>query len=249
MESRRLVSRCIHSWDSSCNTKRTIDRVRLYVHAITVTMQLDGEWRNALMRDLLAKATIEANSIRHSGRVVRGPRCWFLATMLRYCSAGGGSIKGGGMEPPGKKRWNLRSSFPPLSTNLASTPFTHTHDCLVNPPMSVYSSVPSSTWSPFFLSLYFLSLPPFPFLFLPFEYQFHLSRCDIRVSELWIDADKRPRSFHQAADYFPAYDKSEHSQIFAFPVIYQPLSLSFSFSSKRNYNSCWYARQRGMELG
>lgn len=162
MESRRLVSRCIHSWDSSCNTKRTIDRVRLYVHAITVTMQLDGEWRNALMRDLLAKATIEANSIsRHSGRVVRGPRCWFLATMLRYCSAGGGSIKGGGMEPPGKKRWNLRSSFPPLSTNLASTPFTHTHDCLVNPPMSAYSSVPSSTWSPFppFFSLSLLFIP------------------------------------------------------------------------------------------
>lgn len=65
------------------------------------------------------------------------------------------------MEPPGKKRWNLRSSFPPLSTNLASTPFTHTHDCLVNPPMSVYSSVPSSAWSTFppFFSLSLLFIP------------------------------------------------------------------------------------------
>lgn len=72
-------------------------------------------------------------------------------------------------------------------TNLASTPFTHTHDCLVNPPMSVYSSVPSSTWSPFLpfslsLSTFYpvsLSLPLLSsslFLFLPFEFQFHLSR-------------------------------------------------------------------------
>lgn len=129
-------------------------------------------------------------------------------------------------------------------TNLASTPFTHTHDCLVNPPMSVYSSVPSSTWSPFLsLSLYFLSRLPLPssslFFSLPLP-TFRIPvpslprtrRCDIRVSELWIDADKRPRSFHQAADYFPAYDKSEHSQIFAFVELFINLSFSFSLSHR-----------------
>lgn len=65
--------------------------------------------------------------------------------MLRYCSAGEGSIKGGGMEPPGKKRRNLRSSFPQTPRARCSPT---THDCSVDSLMSVYSSVLSSTWLP-----------------------------------------------------------------------------------------------------
>lgn len=105
-----------------------------------------------------------------------------VALLLRWRRIDKGRRDGTTREETMESALFLSSPF----TNLASTPFTHTHDCLVNPPMSVYSSVPSSTWSPFLpfslsLSTFYpvsLSLPPFPslFLFLPFEFQFHLSR-------------------------------------------------------------------------
>lgn len=149
--------------------------------------------------------------------------------MLRYCSAGGGSIKGGGMEPPGKKRWNLRSSFPPLSTNLASTPFTHTHDCLVNPPMSVYSSVPSSTWSPF---PPFFSLSTF-YPFLHFPSSSYLSNTSSISPDAILGLVNSGSTQISVRGLFTRRliisDKSEHSQIFAFLVIYQPLSLFLFF--------------------
>lgn len=186
MESRRLVPYCIHSWDSSCDTtctKRSIDRTRLYVHAITVTMQLDSEWRNAFMR-LIGKSDDRGKFYRPGGT-------WSsllipsddVALLLRWRRIDKGRRDGTTREETMESALFLSSPF----TNLANTPFTHTHDCLVNPPMSVYSSVPSSTWPPFpsfffSLSLLFIPFPspflhfPSLFLFLPFEYQFHLSR-------------------------------------------------------------------------
>lgn len=130
-----------------------------------------------------------------------------VALLLRWRRIDKGRRDGTTREETMESALFLSSPF----TNLASTPFTHTHDCLVNPPMSVYSSVPSSTWPPFpsFFFLSFstfypvpLSLPPFPFSFplptfrIPVPSLPRTRRCDIRVSELWIDADKRPRSFH-----------------------------------------------------
>lgn len=165
MESRRLVPYCIHSWDSSCDTtctKRSIDRTRLYVHAITVTMQLDSEWRNAFMR-LIGKSDDRGKFYRPGGT-------WSsllipsddVALLLRWRRIDKGRRDGTTREETMESALFLSSPF----TNLASTPFTHTHDCLVNPPMSVYSSVPSSTWPPFpsffSLFLYFLSRSPLP---------------------------------------------------------------------------------------
>lgn len=195
---------------------------------------------------------------RHSGRVstevVHGPRCWFLATMLRYCSAGGGSIKGGGMEPPGKKRRNLRSSFSrkPPRARCSRTPTTH--DCLVDLLMSVYSSVPFSTWlstspSPFFFSAYFYLYPLSPSTFalpsLPLGNEFHLARertgAILGLVNSGIDADKRPSSFHQALDYFPARE-SDHTNFFLFFVHWPSFYLPWSPVSR------WFAPWR-MESG